>query len=204
VEWAINRYIVDRFLWVQVAHLSYICLGEYQLLELDIHVLTYYGRFVIIDEDPWLTIDSASARAQALIIDRYGVIMWPVWSLFLWIDYDQALENLTIHILSIYHIGRVLIAWFNNCERGFSSHIANLLNAWCVAQASHTPQSEYLVGWALNRMWQLYIYWDRLILRWWRVQVYSIGTSESFILQSLVGAGRQLAGLSYYSWTYHN
>ena len=46
-----------------------------------------------------------------------------------------------------YTVGRVLNAWFNNCERGISDYIANLINAFWCARASHTPQSMY--GWAL-------------------------------------------------------
>ena len=46
-------------------------------------------------------------------------------------------------------------------------------------RVSHIPQSKYLVGWAINRM------------RWLRIDLrVMVSTSELFILESIVGAGR--------------
>jgi hypothetical protein len=52
----------------------------------------------------------------------------------------------------------------------------NLINAISAFEASRTPQYEYLVGWAINRMWQLQI--DSWVM------VNPSSTSESFVLES--------------------
>jgi hypothetical protein len=98
---------------------------------------------------------------------------------------DDPLSNI------LYTVSRVLIAWFNtcNCEVGIWSYmyIANLIKALGECEQATPTESEYLLGWAINRMRQLQI--DPRVMA---------SPSSTFVMdqESSYGWSWMLAGLS--------